>query len=97
VKQSRSAAFEETGNNDDLAFLGDLGESFGAGAGDGLGEVEGGDFFALAKIWRSEKFLQTDDLCALGGSFPAACDGLVQVGLKVWRACHLHQADLDFG
>ena len=93
VVEAGGAAFEEGSDDDDFFFAGDGAEALGAWAGDGLGEVEEGDVFALAEVLRAEELGQADDVGAFTGGFADAVCGLVEVRVGVGAAGHLHEAD----
>ncbi len=97
VIDAGGATFEKRGDDDDFGFLGDAAERFGGGAGNGFGQFEILDVFALAEVLGLKKFGQTDDLGAIFGGFFDTGRGLGEVFLRVAADGHLDQADVEFG
>ena len=61
--------FKKRRDNDDFVVFGELSQSFCTRAGNGFGKFKVLMIFALAKVPRTEQFLEADDLCTLlGGS-----------------------------
>ena len=61
--------FKKRRDNDDFVVPGELSQSFCTRAGNGFGKFKVLMIFALAKVPRTEQFLEADDLCTLlGGS-----------------------------
>ncbi len=92
IKPGR-AALKERGDDDDFFFAGDCAEAFGAGTGDGLGEIEERGVFALAEILRAKELGQADDVRAFAGGFADFVGGLIEIGIGIGAAGHLDQAD----
>ena len=93
VIEPRGAALEERSDDDDFLFAGDCSEALGAGAGDGLGEIEERGVFALAEILGAEELGQADDVRAFARGFADFVGGLIEVGIGIGAAGHLDQAD----
>ena len=93
VIEPGGAAFEERRDDDDLLFAGDCAEAFGAGAGDGFGEIEERGVFALAEILCAKELGQADDVRALARRLADAVGGLIEVRIGIGAAGHLDQAD----
>ena len=92
VIEAGGAALEEGSDDHDFLFAGNGSQTLSAGAGDGLGEIEEGDVFALAEILCAEKLGQADDLRAFARGFADAVGGLVEVRVRIRPAAHLHEA-----
>ncbi len=78
------------------SLAGELGESRCRGAGNGLGEVEEANVFALAEVLGAEKLGQADDVGAALRCFANVRDRRREVGLGIGTHSHLHQADIVF-
>jgi hypothetical protein len=96
VIDAGSALLEQRGDERDLAFLCDFGETPGSGAGNGLGEIKESVVFALAEILCLEELGEADHVRALCGGFIDHVNGVLQVLVWIGRAAHLHQADTEF-
>src|SRR5579883_115224 len=93
VVQSRRAALKEGSNNDNFLLASNGAKPFGAGAGNGFGQIEEIMVLALTEILGAEKLRQADDICAHAGGFADALHSFVEVRVRVRRAGHLHESD----
>ena len=67
VVEARRAPLEQRSDDGDLRLARHLGQPGRRGTGNGLGQIEQAQVFALAEILRAEKLRQADDLRAAAG------------------------------
>ena len=96
VIEPRRAPLEQRCDHDHMLLARYRSQPLRARARDRLGQVEQRGVLALAEILRAEELRQADDLRAGARRLADAVCGLVQIGVRVWRAGHLHQADAVF-
>ena len=92
IKPGRPA-LEEGSDHHHLFLPRDSGKPLRGRARDGLRQIEERGIFALAEILSAEELRQADDVCAAARGFANPVGSFIQVGIRVGRAGHLHQAN----
>ena len=92
VIEACGAAFEQRGNDGDAQLTSDFSQSGSGWAGDGLGEIEEANIFALTEVLGAKKLGQANDVGALTSGLTHVIDGRLEVGLRVRAHLHLNQA-----
>ena len=96
VIQAGRAPLEERSDHHHVLLTRHGGQPLRAGSGNRLREVEQCNVLALAEILRAKELRQADDARARARGLTHTVGGLIQVGVRVWPAGHLHQADAVF-
>ena len=95
MKHASSAAFKYASDNHDFLLFSDLANSIGRWARDLFGDFKLGMVFSLAKIARTEKFLQANQVCPrLSRRFDLLNRGFNIIG-NVARTGLLNRGDRD--
>ncbi len=95
VIDARRAPLEDRGDDRHLARGRGASECIGCRARNRLCQIEEPNVFRLARITRSEKLLQADDLRAAASRILDSRKRLVQVEPRIFRTAHLDQSDRD--
>ena len=96
VIEPRGAPLEQRRYDDDLLLPCHRAQLLRARPGNRLGQIEQRDILALTKILRAKQLRQADDIRALPRRLPHALRGLLQIGVRIRSAAHLHQPDAKF-
>src|SRR3989338_7603504 len=95
IEKILTVSFIKRGDNDNLLFLGDLPQQLRRRPRDRFRKIKGFFVVHLAEITRTEKFLETNDLCPLLGRVRDAVDCRVQISNRIFFTTHLNESNDD--